>query len=193
MSKCVLLCTDSSKYVLLCTESDNAEQVVAFAKTKHYGAPCRQCNRRLAIPREHQKEHGFLRYLSRRVAGRRKLSSTDPAPLSKTAAHLFASGGEEGGEEEYPDVPGTVDPMRGVVSLDQLFAQAACLHPVLCEKIRSWALASNGLFPNMERQFVPQSVMSSSGESSPVVKFAKIKSVSRAIEKVGTLLFSYSC
>jgi hypothetical protein len=56
---------------------------------------------------------------------------------------LFSHNAGEGGEERLESVPGTVDPMRGVASLDQLFAQAACLHPVLRDKVSlfGWHLA----------------------------------------------------
>ena len=68
--------------------------------------------------------------------------------------------------------------------------QAACLHPILREKVRAWALASSGMFPSADR---PTRLMrlappgGGGGEAEHgvnAVKFARIKSVSRAIEKV---------
>jgi hypothetical protein len=65
--------------------------------------------------------------------------------------------------------------------------QAACLHPVLRDKVRAWALASGGMFPAAEgpaRLVRLADVDWQPGEVAPAVKFAKLKSVSRAIEKV---------
>ena len=150
---------------------------------------CRQCNRRLSDPRSndaghlnHSSSQLYLQTEERKTAAQ---NLHEPARRS-TATRLFTKVGE-GGEEEWPDLPCTVDPQRSVDSLDQLFAQAACLHPVLREKVRVWALASGGLFPTTDHppRFVPLAASGPGSGPAPDVKFAKLKSVSRAIEKVG--------
>ena len=43
-------------------------------------------------------------------------------------------------------IEGTVDPCRPLDSMDQLFVQAGCLHPILISKTKAWALLSGGFF-----------------------------------------------
>jgi hypothetical protein len=72
-----------------------------------------------------------------------------------------------------PAMVGTVDLAAPVDSLDQLYAQACILHPVLLDKTRAWAAASGGYFQNYAGQGM-----------SRFYRIAKVKSVSRAIEKL---------
>ena len=77
--------------------------------------------------------------------------------------------GDNGASESVP-VP--------VASLDQLFAQARCLEPIFCWKVRAWAEASRGLFP-----IVGCLGFSRHSEAGGEIKWAQVKSVHRAIEK----------
>eukprot|EP00291_Cryptomonas_curvata_P030406 CAMPEP_0172209320 /NCGR_PEP_ID=MMETSP1050-20130122/35049_1 /TAXON_ID=233186 /ORGANISM="Cryptomonas curvata, Strain CCAP979/52" /LENGTH=521 /DNA_ID=CAMNT_0012889183 /DNA_START=1344 /DNA_END=2906 /DNA_ORIENTATION=+ len=82
--------------------------------------------------------------------------------------------------------PGTLDWNSPVLSLDQLFVQAKCLAPILVEKVQLWAKFSCGYFPI--HQHTPD------GSAAVVrweelgcdlghIRWGRIKSVSRAIEK----------
>ena len=83
-------------------------------------------------------------------------------------------------------VPSKLDPRNPVRSLDQLYTQAMCLHPILLSKVKSWASACNGLFPISGATFPRKYVTSQDIASSPTldVKFARVKSVHRAVEKI---------
>ncbi len=78
-----------------------------------------------------------------------------------------------------------------VKSLDQLFVQAMCIHPILLHKAKAWAAKSNGCFPAVvkvnetctQKEFVTLETAESNSNIS--IKFAKIKSVTRALEKLG--------
>ena len=85
-------------------------------------------------------------------------------------------------------VPGTLDRRRGLDSLDQLYVQATCLHPVLLERVQAWAAASGGLFP-----------LVTPGQGGPLafvrwadvrdgegvgIRWGCVKRVQRAVEKV---------
>ena len=65
-----------------------------------------------------------------------------------------------------------------VMSLDQLYVQAVCLYPVLLRKVQEWATAAEGDHEVLRAHSIP-------GDDLPMVqvKFAGIKSVSRAVEK----------
>ena len=76
-----------------------------------------------------------------------------------------------------------------VTSLDQIFCQASVLHPILLDKIREWAMQSDGLFPlRCASGLSPIYVCYSKAIRRPTtlerIAWAKIKSVDRAIEKV---------
>jgi hypothetical protein len=83
-------------------------------------------------------------------------------------------------------IPVQLDLERPVKSLDQLYVQASCMHPILLGKVKSWALASNGMF-QVEGSHEYR-LLEASGKSSNdgicSLKFAKLKSTGRAIEKV---------
>ena len=70
-----------------------------------------------------------------------------------------------------------------VRSLDQLYVQALCLHPILRRKVQMWAAASSGDHQVLRR--VESVDTGERPESAMVqVRYASIKSVSRAVEKV---------
>ena len=77
-------------------------------------------------------------------------------------------------------------PVGKVDSLEQLFTQAACLQPLLVEKVQTWALASGGCFPvqGSLHKFLRYADAVAAGTDAPPLKFATIKSVGRAVEKV---------
>jgi hypothetical protein len=93
------------------------------------------------------------------------------------------------------DVAGDVDDGRRVGSLDQLYVQALCLHPILLRKTRAWAAASAGSFAARGSAPGDQVGLATTGgggggeefgreaEALVQVRFAGIKSVSRAVEK----------
>ena len=76
--------------------------------------------------------------------------------------------------------------IASVDSLDQLFVQAHCLHPFLLAKTKAWAAASEGCFPSSSTAGRSRYLRYEDGAA---VKMAKVKSVTRAIEK---LVRSYS-
>jgi hypothetical protein len=66
-----------------------------------------------------------------------------------------------------------------VTSLDQLFFQAWCLSPILLKKTKSWALQFKGCFPFQGTANDREEM----DESGPQIKWGKVKSIHRAIEK----------
>ena len=148
-------------------------QAAILAAAGRQYSVCRQCCRQLAKPSQDEQS--------------RAVSSHIQSNKTNSSTRLFATVGNDEWAEEHPDIPGTIDPQRCVASLDQLFAQAACLHPLLCNKVSAWALSSGGLFPTKKHppQFVPLPLTRHEGRQAAEIKFAKLKSVSCAIEKVG--------
>ena len=69
-----------------------------------------------------------------------------------------------------------------VDSLDQLFVQATCLHPILLSKVKEWACKSSGYFPSCKDPCYIQ--YCSHPDNHNDIKWAKVKTVSRAIEKL---------
>ena len=61
--------------------------------------------------------------------------------------------------------------------------QAACLQPLLLAKVQAWALASGGCFAVRGSPLFQRYDAAVAGEAAPVLKFAEVKSASRAIEK----------
>ncbi len=82
-------------------------------------------------------------------------------------------------------VPGSIDPNSPVDSLDQLYVQAMCLNPMLISKIQDWAVISQGLLPSKLHGGHVSFVKYADGRDGPYshIKWCKIKSVDRAIEK----------
>ncbi len=76
--------------------------------------------------------------------------------------------------------------MVKVTSLDQLFFQAWCLSPILLKKTKSWALQCKGCFPFQATDTdsityqVYREEMEAMGSQ---IKWAKVKSIHRAVEK----------
>jgi hypothetical protein len=85
---------------------------------------------------------------------------------------------------------GRVRRQEGLDSLDQLYVQATCLHPVLLERVQAWAAASGGLF---------SAAASLAGRGGPLafvrwadvqdgegveIKWCCVKGVQRAVERV---------
>ncbi len=76
-----------------------------------------------------------------------------------------------------------------VDSLDQLYFQAHCLHPILLKKVENWAASWNGQFPvrneaTGEVHFSKWTDIQEDSTSRSRVCWAKVKSVERAIEKI---------
>ena len=87
-------------------------------------------------------------------------------------------------------VPDSVDCSQGVCSLDQLFVQAQLLDPILKAKVKEWATISSGCFPACKSEDPKGGVMivrwneSKTCDSKLQICWGKIKSVSRAVEKL---------
>ena len=62
--------------------------------------------------------------------------------------------------------------------------QAACLHPLLLRKVQAWARASGGGFPLASGRGYMAYARAAEADPAPELKFARVKSVPRAIEKV---------
>ena len=82
-----------------------------------------------------------------------------------------------------------------VDSLDQLYFQAHCLHPILLDKVKKWAIASSGLFPVRSESedsdhsragvnYIKWTEIERDPSIASRVCWAKVKSVERAIEKI---------
>jgi len=86
-----------------------------------------------------------------------------------------------------------VDYGSRVMSLDQLFAQATGLDPILRTKVQQWALASKGYFRGPDLEGKPSFVLWQDAVASPEmqrsIRWGKLKSVRRSVEK---LLRSYT-
>jgi hypothetical protein len=117
---------------------------------------------------------------------------------NSTIWSMFQKTDEEKSLSELLDsqrwLPGSLDYDNPVKSLDQLFVQASCLHPILLQKVKTWAKASGGCFLcKGSSGFIKIADLPEDSLSS--VRWAKIKSMSRAVEKVyriyGKVLFSW--
>ena len=70
-------------------------------------------------------------------------------------------------------------------SMDQLFAQAGCLHTILLSKAREWALEAEGGFPVMFSRCPSFPKYSEVKDDNFIqVKFGKLKSADRSLEKL---------
>ena len=87
-------------------------------------------------------------------------------------------------DEETMGFVANLDFERPVLSLDQLYVQASCLHPILLEKVKGWATLSRGMFQIDGTHDHGLLVGSADEGCTHSFKFAKMKSTSRAIEKV---------
>jgi hypothetical protein len=85
-------------------------------------------------------------------------------------------------------IPGSVDAARPVHSLDQLYAQAICMEPILLRRVRQLALSYGGHFAaNVDgRVEYVRYAAAGDGDSRDGCSFiwGRVKSLSRAIEKV---------
>lgn len=63
-------------------------------------------------------------------------------------------------------------------------AQAMCLDPILLGKVQAWAAASNGCFPALGDDGFVRYQQYDEDKVKASIRWAKIKSVDRAIEKV---------
>ena len=63
-------------------------------------------------------------------------------------------------------IPGTLDIRRPVDSLDQLYYQAAAVHPILVSKVQKWASVSQGCFQTTAKGFISTHSPRFSSESS---------------------------
>ena len=80
-------------------------------------------------------------------------------------------------------LPATLDLGRPVDSLDQLYAAAAAIQPVLQAKVWMWAASSNGLLPaaGARGEYIAAKIC---GDGRSCVRWAGLKSVERAVEKI---------
>ena len=82
--------------------------------------------------------------------------------------------------------PGTLNWSSPVLSLDQLFVQAECLAPFLVVKVQEWAQSSCGYFPLHQQSLDGSAAVvrwTAVGYDASIVRWGRIKSVSRAVEK----------
>ena len=70
-------------------------------------------------------------------------------------------------------------------SIDQVFSQALCLHPMLLKKVNTWALESDGYFPVLiERTPSYTAYKEVKDDQNARIKYGKLKSSKRSIEKL---------
>jgi hypothetical protein len=143
-----------------------------------------QCNRKFQrIPRKKNK------------AARGGLRTGSGAILPEESAHGNSSISREDEESVFlsllniKSVPGRLDPMSQVVSLDQLYVQAILLSSTFKEKVKIWAMRSEGLFPVMlskagPRQFYKWSDIKSDPRLLESVSWPVLKPSTRCFEKL---------
>ena len=144
-----------------------------------------QCNRKFQrIPRKKKKTAG---------GGIRPIHSG--AILPEESAHGGSNISREDEDSVFLSllnikcVPGRLDPMSQVVSLDQLYVQAILLSSTFKEKVKMWALRSEGLFPVMlsktgPRQFYRWSDIKSDPRLLECVNWPVLKRSTRCFEKL---------
>jgi hypothetical protein len=87
-------------------------------------------------------------------------------------------------------LPWTQASFTSLDSIDQLFVQAACVHPLLLANVKKRALVSDGCFPVLFERTRSYTAFAEIKDSQDVeIKYGKLKSSSRSIEK---LVRSYS-
>lgn len=137
-----------------------------------------QCNcRRNPVELHLTRKWKTSRNLNRSVAVRKhetwfsKLLTSDPAA------------------QRGPGVPGTIDRLHPVDSLDQLYAQAKGLEDLLRRKVQRWADFSRGCFPltpptdGAELQFVRWDHAKTNATLRSLIRYTPVKKPGRAIEK----------
>ena len=103
----------------------------------------------------------------------------EPARLeSSSSANTAVNDSEPGG----PDLSRAVL----LMDLDVLYSQAMCAHPLLVDKVRNWAVACQGRFPGLLSRVGGGVLLFSppTEGSSAAIRWARVKSVGRSIEKV---------
>ena len=73
-----------------------------------------------------------------------------------------------------------------LMDLDVLYFQAMCAHPLLVKKVRCWAAACKGQFPGVQSRMGSgvQLFSPPAEELSDAIRWARVKTVARSIEKV---------
>ncbi len=125
--------------------------------------------------------HSTVEQLRARAASARAAARQ----LNRRALALLTQPGElEQMMDHVLGVSGTVDPANPVRSLDQLYVQATCLHPILMRKVRAWATASRGCFLRADGGGYVECAAAAAADPPMELKFARVKAVARAIEKL---------
>lgn len=71
-----------------------------------------------------------------------------------------------------------------IMDINQIYAQATCVHTLLLSKVQGWAGDSGGMFPAHDGSLVRWESARGSGEERRRVKWGQIKREARAVEKV---------
>ena len=130
---------------------------------------------RLGIAAEQLRCRGYLAQGAPRQYKRK--ASCGHCPWQRCVETSFLGGG---------GIPATTDYVQGASSLDQMYVQAELLNPVLLERVKEWALMSSGCFPVLQPkdQGVSYVRWSISLDSKTQIRWGKLKSVARAVEKL---------
>ncbi len=108
-----------------------------------------------------------------------------PSPFRSAEFTVSTRVSSTTGSWQNPNLPEQLVPLT---NLDVLYVQAVLIHPLLVEKVRSWAAVSKGLFPMNGPAWIKKLCMVCPGEDSfAAFKWARIKGVIRAIEKISRL------
>ena len=121
--------------------------------------------------------HSVLRQRQHELPGGRRLSKTINA-LSQASLCKFLR-----------ILPLTIASAsdQPIKSLDQLYMQAWCLHPILLAKVKAWALDSGGCFPRIRLEGAGTQTFvryQDVAQDPRVIRWASVKSVLRAQEKL---------
>ena len=83
-------------------------------------------------------------------------------------------------------IPASIDFAKKICSLDQLFVQAEILDPIFLAKVKEWALVSSGCFPALQPKEGGVLLVrwGKAIDSKLQIRWGKLKSVTRAVEKL---------
>ena len=122
-------------------------------------------------------------------------SPSDFSSLERIDAHIRAAWGHQRPgilrQRVGPSQAGVWSHMPPIRSFERIFAQAAVAAPLLRSKVKAWALQSGGMFPMIQAEegtsrycFERWDSIIGHAELVGRVKWAKVKSKKRAVEKV---------
>ncbi len=179
-----LICKDKERYQSIWKASiSHSETLIWLSKLKSE-VDCLQASIPRLIPRQHSTHHlsdsmygihlNSCLHVARKLSGQwsPKFQLTNLMPQIKCST-------TPNGQLAYPYK------LQYVNNLDQLYVQATCMHPVLIRKVSDWASKSRGL-ASVPASHGPHQWISYADldvNKREHIKWCKLKSVQRAVEK----------